>query len=253
VRSRWLHGKRCKYLLMATVCLIGCFVGNALAGQDLGGKVPVEKMLSTTSYTVAGSAHVLELLQIPIPKPSDAELLHFLSTHRGQTSFPNAAFVLTDESRGSEEKRMVWIHYAFLDEAIRPAPIWSGALTRAGEGSEAFVVLSKSIAWDVTLSVFDVKLSEDIGHYPPALNPEDIDEWPKATAPISHLEKKLIDKDISGIRAIKAEWQDDHLLLVGEREQKSTPTVTFQFTPHSGEWKQLEARATPRAGDRPND
>jgi hypothetical protein len=240
-------GKRGGWHLVALLCVLVWMSGAAFGLDRSDSGMPVEHVLGTTSYSVSGSKHVLTLVQIPVGRPSDVQMLNYLVEHREQTSFPNVAFVLTDvDSDHPADRRLVWIYYAFLDEAMRPSPIWTGAVTSGAKPDEAYVVLSQSISWNVSLKVFLVKLASSVGKFPPVLDPGKITQWPKAEAPISRYERKLIDKDISGISGLKATRRGNLLTIIGEREQKSTPTVAFQFAPESGEWKQMAVQAGPQ-------
>jgi hypothetical protein len=204
-----------------------------------------ETEMSTSSYTVGTTHRVLSLLEVPIAQLGDARQLEFFHLHPEMTSFPNAALILTDEDEGQPSSRhVVWIQYAYIDRTIRPAQIWDAAIASPVHEDEAYVVVSKSASWDVTLSIYRVDLRNSSIAFPVTLAPERFDEWPKPSPPpVSTMRKKLVDKDVSGVRHIKAGIRDGEIHIECEREQPSTPTVKFVFSPKSGTWSQSKPEA----------
>lgn len=232
--------------LAQLACLIWIVGGSALAApKDASGQL--ESTISSCTYVSGGVTHSLSLIQSPLRRLKAVDELQFLRAHPEQSSFPNTAFILVDsDSTPPASGKALWIWYAYVDTAIRPAQIWSGSIiTPEPDSKDTYVVISRSISWDISLSVFHVDLNEPIGDFPLKLDPEDYLAWPKPGTPISHLNKTLFDKDISGIRAIKASRSNGLVQIWCEREQKSTPNLTFQFNPKTGEWKQLPEHTSP--------
>lgn len=227
-------------------CLTLLALGTAFAApEDASAQLP--NTISSCTYVSGGVTHSLSLVQSPIQRMNALDELQFLKAHPEQSSFPNTAFILVDsDSTPPATGKALWVWYAYVDTAIRPAQIWSGSIVVPDPDSkDTYVVISKSISWDISLSVFHVNLNEHIGDFPLKLDPENYSDWPKAATPISHLDKSLFDKDISGVRAIKASLSNGQVQVWCEREQKSTPNLTFQFNPKTGEWKQLPEHKSP--------
>jgi hypothetical protein len=218
-------------------------------GQDspaaVGASGTSPKMLTVIPYTYAGAARALTLWREEIEPLQGTELLAYFKDNPNETNFPNTAFYVVDCDAGDLSKgRLAWITYAYHNKLIRPQQTWSADLAWYSGSPEAYVALSKSISWNVTLSIFKIDSKEQIATFPFTLDAADYRKWPKASQPVSKLERKLYDQNISGISAIKLIAQADHLLIYGQREHESSRAVWFRFELPSKEWAELTLKRT---------
>jgi hypothetical protein len=120
-----------------------------------------------------------------------------------------------------------------------------------GSTDHAYVVLSKSIGWDVDISVYELRPAQSIGDFPIHLVPESYREWPQASQPISQISKALKGKYVSGIRKISVVGQRDYLLILGERDDVHSSPVFIRFNLESKQWTDVALAVQGGTNDSP--
>ncbi len=211
-------------------------------------------MITTTTYPSGAETRILTLWSQEIQPLSGLDLLNYFSSHPGRTSFPNTAFMVVDSSAKSPSTgRIVWITYVFRDKQIRPQQNWSADFAHPPSADRAYVVLSKSTGWDVTLAVYSTALNQEIATFPIALDPQAYSRWPPSSEPLSQMNTTLIDKEVSGISRINVVAQRDYLLIFAEREHQQVLPASFRFDVNTKQWSELtfqpkEPVSEPRGG-----
>lgn len=208
--------------------------------------------IASVVYQIGERTRKVELLRLNLPKVDDIGLIQFLRTHPSRTSFPNLAFALVDSELGASAPTAVlrWISYAYFDRRVVPQQTLSASLAWASDTRIAYVVLCRSLGWAVDLRVFRVDVGRELGALPLRLGPESFDGWPREDVPLFEVRHSLPGRDISGVSAITATINGSTLVVLGQREDLSSPDVAFRLDFHTGQWATPEAHV---AAERPAD
>lgn len=198
------------------------------------------KILATRFVQIGTEARALTLWKQELQRLSDSDLLSYFSSHPGQTSFPNVAFVVVNSPAGNlSTGKVVWITYLHNDKAIRPEELWSADLASPVSEDRAEVVVVKSMGWHVHLAVYNVQPNRALSDFPIGLAPQKYREWPQPAEPVSEIDKTLVERNISGIKNINVIAQRDYLLIFGEREHEYSPPVFIRFNLDTKQWTEL--------------
>jgi hypothetical protein len=209
------------------------------------------KILATVVRRSGGETRALTLWSQEIRELTGSDLLRYFAAHPERTSFPNTAYIVVDSAYTDLSKgRIVWVDYVYRDLTIRPQQIWSPGIVLSASGQDAYVVLVKSIGWQVNLMIYKTDFDKEIASFPIELDPLKSSDWLRFAQPISQLNKTLVGKNVTGISKIDVVAQREHLLIFGERDDKDSAPVCFRFDLDTKQWAELAWQQLPPSAPR---
>jgi len=104
---------------------------------------------------------------------------------------------------------------------------------------QSLIVKSRWLIFLVALAG-SLDAAPTIGTVAIPLDPAHYRQWPRGGEALSVYKTQLLDRDISGIAAIRAVTAGDGLTIHGTRELASTRPVAFHFDVQGRKWSRLE-------------
>jgi hypothetical protein len=207
---------------------------------------PNRLQLASTSYTESSGKIKMSLTlwrqNVDMASLSPAEQIRRLEkalknkeTDAGNSK-GNLAFVLVASPNQDLEKgRVCWISYD-TQSTSWDGTVWAASIASDESGKRFYLILVKSNINHVTLNLYEIDPSKNLGTSPLELDPRKMDQWPNAATSKSTISRVLKDDFLSGIQSITVQVKDKEISIHADRFHKAHPAVDFFYNTETAQW-----------------
>ena len=199
------------------------FAGQAVEAANSKPVVtPRYETLASTAYVDKDVPHVLAL------RKYDALPLWKLRPDLQLPSYVNTFAVLLVDISLAEPKKESMLFLVYKQDPM-PVGRWAADVSVRAQTNEAYVTVLIGFQWDIWLSVYRVKLTEQ-GTQVPDFDPDKPSEWPKPASPLATLHTGAYAERAGGIRRLQAFVEgEDSLLIYYSFEKRECPGLYFRL------------------------